>query len=296
MSEPLLIRRRIAPRSARAQLASLSPIGSLVLLLLPCVVRATVTAKATPPVVPHALHASGAPQERPPSLTLFLNRRGGRFTWGRSDSARNTSSLVPRGQQPVEISPFAGSDEEWAAVTGCLNEQFAPYRVIVTESEPARGSYMEVVVGDVPQRLGLSSKTVGIAPMDASGKQVIERAVVFVFSQRIGEARTHRICEVAAQEVGHALGLDHAYLCEDPMSYLRGCGAKTFQNADVPCGEHAPRRCRSGAATQNTVAHLARRLGIRQHAALPPTRVAPDGMPPPTPGETQMASQAPAGE
>lgn len=230
-------------------------------------------------------------------LTLFLNRHGGVYRAGRSDSARNSSSLVPRRQGRVELAPFAGTNEQWRAVRTCLADQFAPYRVTLTEVEPDAGTYMEVVVGDVPQRLGLSSKTVGIAPMDASGVQVIERAVVFVFAQRIGEARTHRICEVAAQEVGHALGLDHAYLCEDPMSYLRGCGAKTFQNADVPCGEHAPRACRNGAATQNTVALLASRLGVRKNAALPPSRALPAGVPPSSsPGETQMASQATAGE
>ena len=37
-----------------------------------------------------------------------------------------------------------------------------------------------------------------------------------------------------AQETGHTFGLDHAFLCADPMTYLDGCTLpKQFQDVDT---------------------------------------------------------------
>ena len=59
-----------------------------------------------------------------------------------------------------------------------------------------------------------------------------------------------------AQEAAHAWGLDHSYKCEDPMTYLEGCGEKNFVDGDFPCGEYSPRACDCGNATQNTYQHI----------------------------------------
>lgn len=206
-------------------------------------------------------------------LTIFLNRRGGVFRKGKSRSSTNHSSLVPEGKSVVRIEPFEGQDTDWEKIVDCIDGQFSPYRVSVTEREPDGGRYVEVVVGDRPQKLGLSSKTVGLAPMDTTRCSVLDEAVVFVFAERLGNDNTARICEVAAQEIGHALGLDHAFLCEDPMSYLKGCGEKRFQNVDSRCGEHQPRDCKCGPPTQNTVALLTEKLGLRVPQSIPPRRV-----------------------
>src|SRR5690606_29976970 len=75
------------------------------------------------------------------------------------------------------------------------------------------------------------------------------------------------LCEVTAHEVGHAAGLEHEYLCEDPMTYLRGCGEKSFQDVSSRCGTTEPRDCVCG-PTQNTVAHLFDTFGPRPGADL----------------------------
>jgi len=71
------------------------------------------------------------------------------------------------------------------------------------------------------------------------------------------------VCETIAMEVGHAYGLDHEYLCKDVMTYISGCGAKSFVDADAPCGEQKKRACEGGAKTQNSYRTLARVLGTR---------------------------------
>src|SRR5262249_37290971 len=80
---------------------------------------------------------------------------------------------------------------------------------------------------------------------------------------------TELMCEVTAQEVGHAFGMEHEYLCQDPMTYLHGCGAKTFQDMPAPCGEFMTRPCACGGASQNSVQHLFSVLGPAEK--VPPT-------------------------
>ena len=69
------------------------------------------------------------------------------------------------------------------------------------------------------------------------------------------------ICETAGQETAHAFGLDHEFLCQDPMTYLVGCGAKSFQDEYVPCGEFQPRECNCGTPTQNSVQSMYQLFG-----------------------------------
>lgn len=196
-------------------------------------------------------------------LSIFINRHGGTYVRGYSDSATNHSSVLGSRLASTKVNGFGGNDDQWQRFVSCLEKQFDLYQIEWLSTEPVSGSYMELVVGDVPETLGLEAKTVGIAPMDKEGRRILPKAIAFVFSERIGAHRPQRVCEVAAQEIGHALGLDHSLLCQDPMSYLKGCGTKTFQNRAVPCGEQSPRVCKSGEMTQNTVQLLKQRLGIR---------------------------------
>ena len=54
----------------------------------------------------------------------------------------------------------------------------------------------------------------------------------------------------------HAWGLEHEFKCEDPMTYLYGCGEKSFQDGDYPCGEYEARACECGGASQNAYQYI----------------------------------------
>jgi MYXO-CTERM domain-containing protein len=100
----------------------------------------------------------------------------------------------------------------------------------------------------------------GISPGTCS---IIETSIVFAFSDRIGDY-PQSTCEIIAQELAHSIGLDHEYLCEDVMTYLRqfACGPRSFQDSDVPCGEYEARPCWCGnGPTQNSFRMLLERLG-----------------------------------
>jgi hypothetical protein len=126
--------------------------------------------------------------------------------------------------------------------------------------------------------LGYPDSVGGVAPYTG---EVLRGGVGYVFAAGFRHD-VEDTCVGILHEAGHMLGLDHAYLCEDPMSYLWGCGEKRFQDADAYCGEDQERSCGSGDATQNSYRQLAAAVGLRDGGAAPePEPEEPDADDPP---------------
>jgi MYXO-CTERM domain-containing protein len=219
-------------------------------------------------------------------IPLFLNRRGGTYTSGADDSLHNVSSVVQSGS--ATLPPFAGNDAQWNTMKACVTDQFSRFNMRVTDVEPVSGAYIEAVVGGAPQLVALPSGVGGVAPIDYSD-HLIPRAVVYIFSGVLGDGNDPQLlCEVAAQEIAHAFSLDHEFLCQDPMTYLSGCGNKTFHDQDAQCGEFQPRQCGDGAARQNSVQKLILMAGAAGTVVTPP----PTDNTPPTVSVQSPADQA----
>ena len=186
-----------------------------------------------------ALYGPGSPP-----LTVFLNRHGGTYYPGSNDSARNRSSIIGRART---IPAFERSDEAWSELVDCVREDFSRFNIFITDVEPSAGNYVEAVIGGQDRHLGRSG-LLGIAPY---GCRPIEKAVAYIFSQEFGSVQS--ICKTTSHEIGHTLTLDHEYLCEDPMTYLSGCGKKSFQDVDAWCGEYSRRSCDCHGQKQNSV-------------------------------------------
>jgi hypothetical protein len=195
-----------------------------------------------------------APQTR---QVIVVNLEGGTYVAGPwpDDSLRRRSWLVGQfNHSSVTFAPY-GTEPQKQAVFQEMQDLFARYGAEVTRTRPASGSFIDCVITGSPASM-LGCGCGGIAPMSANCA-LIPTAIVFTFGNQFGSPR--RIAEVAAQEVGHAIGLDHELLCQDPMSYLQ-CGRKSFQDRDVPCGESSARRCACG-GFQNSHRELLRKLG-----------------------------------
>jgi hypothetical protein len=178
---------------------------------------------------------------------------GGAATGGAT--AAPAAATAPR---EVSLRGFRGSKKSWRQIVTCVEKLFAPFDVVVTETEPPPGTrYVMAVVGGRPRDLGHKGRVAGLAPFSGG---VVQNAVVFAFSDELGN-RVRATCEVIGMEVAHAFGLDHAHHCKDVMTYLRGCGAKAFRDVDARCGESKPRDCHGGAATQNSYRRLLSVLG-----------------------------------
>ena len=198
---------------------------------------------------------------RPRAVTVYLRRDGGTLTAGWDDSRRDVSSIAWQGEdgESVTIPKWRGGDRRWKRVVACVRERFAPFAVDIVERRPASGDYVIVMVGGNSALLGFGGMVSGLSPYTG---EVVARGVSYVFPENMRHD-VEGTCVGILHEVGHTLGLDHAYLCEDPMSYLSGCGKKTWQDADTACGEEDPRECGDGEATQNSYRRLAATVGLR---------------------------------
>ncbi len=215
--------------------------------------------------------ATGLLSNAAASPTIYLNSEGATVWAGVDDASENRSSVVRAGGlNRAEIPAFEGKRSTWSRVVSCIRARFAPYNVRITDRRPMRErNYHMAVFGGTARAVGRTpaeaARTGGLAPFNG---QPIRRSVVFVFTDALGD-NVDAICETASMELAHAYGLDHAYNCGDIMSYLPRCGPRRFLDHDVPCGEHRPRPCASGATTQNSHRYLLEQLGAARTASAP---------------------------
>jgi hypothetical protein len=194
------------------------------------------------------------PTKAPPTRTIFLNRcalPGCVVTQGNESSINNTSAIAGATRQ---LSTSL-TDAQFDAFAGCVKDLYAPFNAQVVTADPGLVPHQEVMLGSSASQLGQPSSVGGVSPWRCGD---IPNAIVFVFTDG---STPQSLCEAAAQELGHSFGLDHEYLCADPMTYLTGCGPKRYQDVDAPCGEGAPRQCVCGSETQNSYRRLLVTLG-----------------------------------
>jgi hypothetical protein len=198
---------------------------------------------------------------------FYVNFNGGTYTPGTNDARTNRSTIVSQTRSvPAWTASAAGKQQ----VMSCMTTMFARWNVVITDVDPGNVPHYELVTAGRPQDIGMQAGVGGVSPFNCG---VIQNSIVFTFAAVYG-TDYRSVCETNAQEVVHSFGADHERLCQDPMTYLTGCGNKSFQNVAAPCGEYSNRACQCGGNTQNSVALLDQRLGLAQpgmvDAGVPP--------------------------
>lgn len=207
---------------------------------------------------PHEVKALVYSEVEPePARTVFLQREAMTVRFGPDDAANGVSSLVASGTTHT-IPRYRGTNKTWKRLVACVEDKFAGLDVRFTDVAPTGNDHVVVKVGGKQRDIGKKGKAIGgLAPFN--GKP-LNNVIVFAFDQG-GRYRTRTNCETIAHEVGHIYGLDHTYHCRDIMSYLQGCGKKTFVERTLACGEHEMRECVASRPGQNSAAHLLEVLG-----------------------------------
>jgi MYXO-CTERM domain-containing protein len=198
------------------------------------------------------------------SKVIFLNRGGITLTPGDNDARTNKSTLA---KQPTQIPAWTTSETTWNATVSCMKELFAPFDVTIVTVDPGPSvQHIEAVFGGTPALLGMDNNVMGVAPFK-SDCGILENAIVFTFTANLPQD-ARLACEVQAQEIAHAYGLDHERLPSDPLTYMRYDGNRSFQNQLAECGEDKARMCGvegspSCRGKQNSVQLLFDRLGSK---------------------------------
>jgi uncharacterized protein (TIGR03382 family) len=195
------------------------------------------------------------------SKTIYLNKNGVTLQPGNNDSRTNRSTLA---SQATTIPAWNPTATVWTQTVQCMKDMFAAYDVTVTDVDPGQTPHVEAVFGGSPTQLQMPNGVAGVSPF-TSDCSIIENAIVFTFTQVLPQNDSRLVCEIMAQEVAHAYGLDHELLASDPMTYLDYTGNRAFQNQTASCGEDVQRPCGINGSTcranQNSVALLTERLG-----------------------------------
>ncbi|KAB2899014.1 MAG: hypothetical protein F9K40_10745 [Kofleriaceae bacterium] len=216
---------------------------------------------------------------------FYVNRSGGTYYPGTNDARTNRSTIVGTTRT---IPAWNVSATGWNQVMTCLTTMFSRWNVVITDVDPGNVPHWELVTAGRPQDIGMQQGVGGVSPFNCG---TIQNSIVFTFAAIYGNDY-RSVCETNAQEIAHSFGLDHERLCQDPMTYLTGCGNKSFQNVAAPCGEYSNRACMCGGSTQNSVALLDQRLGLAEPGMvdagpMPPIDAgptpAPDAGPTPSP-------------
>lgn len=182
---------------------------------------------------------------------LYLNRCAGGLTitagWP-DDNVVNRSGILGG---TVNFPEYPFGDSSWNQVVEHTRQIYSPFNVLVTDEDPSPMPHDEAIVCGSGSLAGFGGAG-GVAPFTCG---VIDAPITFTFPESLGDY-PRSIAEVIGQESAHAWGLEHEYKCEDPMSYLYGCGDKTFQDGDYQCGEYNPRACECGGNTQNSYQYI----------------------------------------
>ena len=174
---------------------------------------------------------------------------------------------------PLDDALVAGegnaADTVRADIRTVLGGIFAEFPVEVVSERPTGDDWVLVVLGGDANDAGAPFGSLKFAAGDC-GDTAGPGAVVFVFPEaqfffRGAEtyaARIDRVATIAAQTIGHSLGLDTVVGCGDVMSYGVDCApGAAFTAESRPCGADRARECTCGGSEQSSAAHLEAILG-----------------------------------
>lgn len=184
-----------------------------------------------------------------PPVVVFLDRAGGTWIPGATDSRVNQSAVV---SSSTSVPAWTVASASWTTLMACVAQKFKPFDIKVTDVDPVGDPHIEVVFA--PGTLTLFSGATSIAPMTCA---VVPNSVAFV-STTYSEANLDNGCAAVASVVGSSLGLEPVTACPDAMSYPQtSCATAGFTNVALSCGTTAAAPCVcQGGTTQNSYARV----------------------------------------
>ena len=178
---------------------------------------------------------------------VYLNRCATdcQFSAGVDDSVLNTSSVL---NGTHGLSAFVHGDAVFNGVVTCTREMLRPFDITVTTMDPSPLPHSELVLAGTAAQAGFPDGVTGVAPATCG---YVPGAPAFLFANGVG-SDVNGMCWASAFLLGSMAGLEPLYNCPDAMSYLSGCGPKSFRNENSPCGTFDAEPCVCGGNSRNS--------------------------------------------
>lgn len=162
-----------------------------------------------------AMRAAPAPDAGAPAAVVFVAFDGAEVHPGACSDAPSGCSFIVACAGPAQVPAYGGTEDDRRAIMAALARFFSPYRLTLVQERPAAGPYTAVVIGGTAGALCRSDpREHGLAPLDCGDANPADLAFVFA---EAADNRAFDVAATAAQELAHAMGLEHSNAPNDLM-------------------------------------------------------------------------------
>lgn len=197
----------------------------------------------------------------PPARILFVNLDGVTAIFGIPDAPQDSHNLYP--ELAGTWSAYGADEATRQTLLTAVEQQWAPYRVVVTDTRPAAGSapyVMVVVTADPPP--DVVSGSIFVAYPDCG--DTILQDMAFVFARPGDGFGVAEHAKWVGTVFGRTFGLQYNDSPEDIMGYGDRFQETCYPRVEMPaCSAHHPEFCGGDANQQSSHLELESLLGAR---------------------------------
>ena len=193
-----------------------------------------------------------------PARVLFVNLDGATTTFGNADASQDIQGLYPELEGTWD--PYGADEPTRQMLLATIAEQWAAFRVVITDTRPPAGPYLMAVVTATP-----APDTLGAPPHIAypDCEEYIPQDVSFVFAAPDDGFGVAAHASYVSSAFGRGLGLRYSDDPSDIMSYGPSFVDACLPASDASCMVQHPELCGDDPMQQNSYRELEALLGAR---------------------------------
>lgn len=195
----------------------------------------------------------------PPARVLYVNLDGVTTTLGNADASQNVQGLYE--ELAGTWDPYGADEATRQLLMSIVAEQWAPFRVVVTDTRPPAAPYLMAVVTSSPLPATLPQSPAFAFP-DCG--ELIAQDISFVFAAPDDGFGVAVHANYVSSTFGRALGLRFNDSSDDLMGFGDRFQETCYVSSDAQCAAHHPELCNDDPMQQSSFGELAALLGTRE--------------------------------
>lgn len=193
-----------------------------------------------------------------PARVLYVSLDGATTTFGNADASQDVQGLYE--ELAGTWDPYGGDAAARELLLATIAEQWAAYRVVVTDERPPAGPYLMAVVTATPPPAIFDPSVAYVAYPDCG--EVIAQDVSFVFATP-GDGSDAAHASWVSAAFGRGLGLRYNDASDDIMGFGNRFVDTCYPSPEPACAAHHPELCSDDPMQQSSHGELLALLGAR---------------------------------